>query len=82
MLSYLVNELSVRDRRAVYSIVAAVGPEVMSIADDEIVLTKWLTDRLDARAGDRVSLEYYLPESRDGVRQSMLGRFEDRVHDG
>jgi ABC-type lipoprotein release transport system permease subunit len=74
VLSYLANTIRVGDRQVPYSIVTAFGDEAFdklagpagSAVDDgsaaSIVLNEWAARELGARAGDSVTLEYYVWE--------------------
>jgi putative ABC transport system permease protein len=79
-LVYLANEIT-HDRRSIpYSLVAAVDPAlpaplgpflpegVESLADDEIVLVDWKQSPLKVKAGEPVTLRYYLPEIEGRLR--------------
>lgn len=62
VLTYFVNELRVRDRATPYSMVAATGPPLAppDLRADEILITQWLADDLQAQAGDELTLSYYV----------------------
>jgi len=72
IMTYLVNELRVRDRATPYSLVSAVGPLSQgaklpllslvppSMAENEIVVNRWLADDLSASVGDEIELTYYV----------------------
>ena len=62
VLTYFVNELRVGDRAAPYSMVTAIGPPVTpaDLGDDEILINQWLADDLGARAGDELTLKYFV----------------------
>ena len=65
IFSYLVNELRHGDRATPYSIVTAMapasgGPVPPDMGDDEVVLNQWLSDDLDAKAGDDISVKYFV----------------------
>jgi len=70
-LTYFVNEIRHGDRAAPYSMATAIGdldgigrgvaglvPDAM--ADDRIVLNRWLADDLDARVGERITMRYFV----------------------
>lgn len=67
VLTYFVNELRVSDRRAPYSMVAAIEesdsqttlyPELRNLPGDRIVINEWLADDINARPGDELTLTY------------------------
>ena len=62
ILTYFVNELRIGDRMTPYSMVTAAGapwvPE--DLGDDEIVVSRWLAEDLNAKVGDSVTLRYYV----------------------
>lgn len=73
ILAYLANTIAVGDREIPYSIAAAVDlvdepplgplgglPEGGTLQPGEILLNQWAVDRLGAKVGDRVRLDYYV----------------------
>lgn len=66
-LTYLVNSISFGTNSTPYSFMAAMspsadrglGPVPQDMADDEIILNRWLADCLSARTGGTVRVEYY-----------------------
>ncbi len=62
VLTYFVNELRVGERATPYSMVTAAGAPVTppDMADDEILITEWLAEDLGAKAGDELSLKYFV----------------------
>jgi len=70
LLTYFVNELRVGDRATPYSMVtAAAGPLLPGeLADDEILISRWLADDLGAKAGDMLTLAYYVM----GTRRDLI----------
>ena len=70
VFTYLANSMRVGDREVPYSLVAAGPPSPLRgfvaadarQAGDPIVLNQWAADDLRARAGDRLTLEYYVWE--------------------
>jgi len=63
ILTYFVNELRTGDKTTPYSTVAAIAPAGKKIIppemeNDEILITNWLADDLDAKVGDTVELTY------------------------
>ncbi|HUS36956.1 MAG TPA: hypothetical protein VM680_16545, partial [Verrucomicrobiae bacterium] len=57
IMTYFVNELRVGERATPYSMVTAIGNE---IGPDEIVINQWLAEDLSAKAGDSLSLKFYV----------------------
>ena len=57
ILTYFINELRVGDRATPYSMVTAMGVDQ---APDEIVINQWLAEDLAAKAGDQLTLKYYV----------------------
>jgi len=81
VLVYLANGLRIGDREVPYSVVAAVGDDVLRgwgmevpVAGDPIVLNDWTARRLDASVGDTVDLEYYLWRE-EGRMETASARF-------
>lgn len=68
VLTYLANRILIGNRAIPYSLVAAVEPRVLqpfrqtesNSVTSPIWLNQWAADDLNARTGDRVTLEYYL----------------------
>jgi ABC-type lipoprotein release transport system permease subunit len=56
-LTYVVNSLSKGDLSTPYPFVMA-GPVHKDMADDQIVINRWLADLLKAGVGDRIALAY------------------------
>ena len=91
-LTYLVNSIS-RDTNGgsvgtPYSFVTAIspssdrkqGPVPQDMADDEIILSRWLADCLAARIGETVRVAYFeLAQADTWVEKSMVLRIRDFV---
>ncbi len=62
LLTYFVNELSVGTNATPYSMVTATDgpPLARKLAADEILITQWLADDLKAKAGDALTLRYFV----------------------
>jgi len=62
VLTYFVNELRVGDHATPYSMVTAIGPPVTpaDLRDDEILINQWLADDLGAKAGDELTIKYFV----------------------
>ena len=63
ILTYFANELSVGDRTTPYSTVTARGPLVSGdqpLGDKEAIVSQWLADDLSAKAGDTLTIKYYV----------------------
>ncbi len=66
LLTYFVNELRLGDRATPYSMVTAAARPLLpgDLADDEVLVSRWLADDLSAQPGDRVALSYYVMGAR------------------
>ncbi len=62
MLTYFVNELRDGARTTPYSMVTAAGAPLVpaDMQDDEILISQWLADDLQARPGDDLALKYFV----------------------
>jgi putative ABC transport system permease protein len=62
ILTYFVNELRVGGASTPYSMVTAMGAPVVpaDMRDDEIVISQWLADDLQAKVGDELELKYFV----------------------
>lgn len=62
VFSYFVNEIRSGTNATPYSIVTALGNQLLgtSLADDEMIITQWLADDLQAVPGSTVKLTYYV----------------------
>lgn len=62
VLTYFVNELRVGDRATPYSMVTATGAPLApaDLRDDEILITEWLANDLQAKPGDELTLKYFV----------------------
>ena len=66
VLTYLVNEIRLKDRTTPYSMVSAIDPidrigkGISNIKDDEIIINSWLADDLNAKIGDIANLTYFV----------------------
>ncbi len=65
ILTYLVNLFHSGTNATPYSMVTAAGAPwtPADLRDDEIVVSQWLAEDLDAKPGDEISLIYFDPES-------------------
>jgi ABC-type antimicrobial peptide transport system permease subunit len=65
IFTYLANLLRASTNTTPYSMVTAAGSPwtPTDMRDDEIIVSQWLADDLQARAGDLMELIYFLPES-------------------
>ncbi len=84
--TYLANTIALGTKDIPYSTIAALdmvdrptlgpfvtpeGTKIERIADDEIVLSKWAADDLQAKPGDAIRIAYFEPESTHGdVREA------------
>ena len=66
ILTYFVNGLSKGQEVTPYSMVTALDPQSelgvcpAGMTDDQIVITQWLADDLQAQVGDNINLTYYV----------------------
>jgi len=56
-LTYLVNGLETQGRATPYSFVVA-GPVPAEMGDDEILISEWLADAIQAKPGDTITMAY------------------------
>ncbi len=77
ILTWLVNDLRAGDLHTPYSMVAAVppgfGPVPADLGADEIVVNEWLAEDLSVRAGDGVTLTYYVLTGRGPLTEESAG---------
>jgi ABC-type lipoprotein release transport system permease subunit len=69
-LTYVANSIRIGDREVPYSTIAAVeGLDVGSFENDPrpLFLNEWAARDLQAKVGDRVTLDYYLWSDEDGL---------------
>ena len=59
ILTYFVNEIRRGDRSTPYSMVSAIAPLENEMSDDEILISKWLAEDLQASVGDTLELTYF-----------------------
>jgi len=76
ILTYFVNELRLGDRVTPYSMVTAIdypadghSISAANMQDDEILLSEWLANDLDASVGDSIELTYYVVAPRRRLRE-------------
>lgn len=62
VLTYFVNELRVGERSTPYSTVSALESPLIppDMGKDEVIINQWLADDLQAKAGNRLSLKYWV----------------------
>ena len=62
LLTYFVNRISSKDKETPYSFVSAINGDsrLSDLSDGEISINQWLADDLDAKAGDTISLDYFV----------------------
>ena len=70
VLAYLANTIRIGAREIPYSVVAAVDPSLAPapVRDGGITLNEWAARDLGAKAGDAVTLDYYVWQSDGGLR--------------
>jgi ABC-type antimicrobial peptide transport system permease subunit len=69
VLAYFINEIRLGDKTTPYSMVAAMGPADSARDGNEIVINQWLADDLSAKAGDELTLRYYVVGSNQELRE-------------
>lgn len=83
LLTYFVNELRHGEHVTPYSTVTGIGPLESTaelpmswrtviprdLSDDEIIITRWLADDLDATVGDRIEITYFVLDSGRQLRE-------------
>jgi ABC-type antimicrobial peptide transport system permease subunit len=64
VLTYMVNLLRCGDRATPYSMVSAGEPPLApaGLRDDEIIISQWLADDLQAAANSEIELSYFMPD--------------------
>ncbi|MFC1492562.1 ABC transporter permease [candidate division KSB1 bacterium] len=58
IFTYFVNEIRLNERTTPYSFVSAISG--LDLKEDEVLITEWLADDLNAEQGDLINLTYYL----------------------
>lgn len=90
VFTYLANSIRKGDRQIPYSLITAVDLRLLPSgppkpggfqppAPDAIVLNEWAARELDARAGDRVEIEYYRWDAVKGLTTHQAAFTVDRV---
>lgn len=61
LLTYFVNRFSLQDKTTPYSFVSAIDDfsNATKLSDNEMIISKWLADDLQARVGDTIALDYF-----------------------
>jgi putative ABC transport system permease protein len=79
VLTYFVNELRDGQKSTPYSMVTAAGAPLIpaDMPDDEILISTWLADDLQAKVGDELQLTYFVLSGTHGL-ENKTNRF--RVH--
>lgn len=57
VLTYFVNQLKLGEKATPYSMVTAMGT---NLGPDEIIVSQWVADDLGAKAGDAITLSYFV----------------------
>ena len=78
VLTYFVNEIRSAERATPYSMVSAMSPADAGasvirpgMADDEIIVNRWLADDLAVKEGDTISLTYYVIGAGRGLLEQV-----------
>ena len=71
VLTYFVNEINKDVRTTPYSLVTAIGPDLLPVtpAANEIVINQWLADDLHAKEGDSIELTYFVTAARGKLEE-------------
>jgi putative ABC transport system permease protein len=76
MFTYLANTMRVGEREVPYSLVTALSDSNSPTDTNGIVLTDWAANDLGAKAGDSLTMEYYLYEDGQIVTRTASFRVE------
>ena len=79
MFTYLANTMRVGDRQVPYSLVTALNGSNSPTDPEGIVLIDWAANDLGAKAGDSLTMEYYLYEDGQIVTRTASFRVEKIV---
>lgn len=68
VLTYLANKIRHGEKLTPYSMITGAShhlpsPIAKDLKDDQIILSQWLADDLEAKPGDTISLDYYVVET-------------------
>jgi ABC-type antimicrobial peptide transport system permease subunit len=74
LLTYLANSIRVGKRNIPYSVVTALDSRLAPAGEDGITLNDWAARELDAKVGDRATLEYYVWRS-DALLHTETAQF-------
>lgn len=79
VISYLVNDLRIRDRSTPYSIASAVGATAapflpLDLGPGEVAINEWLAEDLQAKPGDELTLTYYQLGAGGALQESTATR--------
>jgi putative ABC transport system permease protein len=73
ILAYFVNGIRLGDKSTPYSMVAAIGSTgpvtPPGMRPDQIVINQWLAEDLDAKIGDKLTLQYYVLGANQELRE-------------
>ncbi|MBN1107523.1 MAG: FtsX-like permease family protein [Bacteroidales bacterium] len=70
VLTYLANSFSLDDRSTPYSFVSSFdGPLTRNLADNGVIVNRWMADDLDLKAGDEVTVSWFV--------QGFAGKLEE-----
>lgn len=72
IFTYFVNSIKRGDKSTPYSFVSALGSPLVpeGVKDDEIILSQWLADDLEAKVGDTVQLRYFVVDPNRRLSQA------------
>lgn len=75
VITYLVNSFILDDKSTPYSFVSALPPSMLpDMADNSIIINKWLSGDLIAKSGDTILLSWFEPEYNNILREKS-GKF-------
>ncbi len=78
VFAYFVNALALGDRATPYSFVST-PPTPISLRDNELLLSRWAAEDLDAEVGDTVSLRYFVPREPSGLEEDTAAFVVSRI---
>ncbi len=71
ILSYLVNSIRLKEKSTPYSFVTAISEDYLGkgLKENEIIVNEWLAKDLNAKAGDTVSMTYFVIDSHSKLKE-------------
>ncbi len=68
LFTYFVNAISASSNCTPYSFIAGILPD--KIKDDEIIISEWLANDINAKIGNSISIKYFVAESLGRLRET------------